>query len=259
MVFAPSSKSRVAHKLSGRLECFNHNGFKDYLNYLSSERSEERDNEIKVLLDVLTVNETFFFRNKTHFDTLKRYIVPQLMENKLIKMDNTIRVWSAGCSTGQEPYSIAMVLDDALGFRRNEFEIVIYGTDISETALKIAREGVYENRRVGNVPPEYFRRYFRDRDGKLEVVDSIKKIVEFQYGNLKEPSMFSSIDIIFCRNVMIYFDMDMNRMIAEKFYNTLVDDGYLIKGHSETFQGITNRFNFTMIGDGIVYRKNLLL
>lgn len=231
----------------------------DYYVYITT--SDSKKDEFRVLLNRLTIQHTYFFRNESHFRTLKEKIIPELIKSKeaLPTQNRSIQIWSAGCSTGQEPYSIAMIISD-LFQDKNDFDVQIYATDISTDALKIAQEGIYNEKDMklvnDNHKQNYFTR-FSDEEGKVKykIKDSIKKNVKFNYINLIENNYPQKLDIVFCRNVMIYFNKDDIKKITERFAKSLNTNGYLFIGCSESLKFITDRFKISEYKEGIFYQK----
>lgn len=226
--------------------------FDDYLAVL--ERDERELNE---LLNLVTINETSFFRFPQQFDALRTRVLPEIMAGKP-DTNKTIRIWSAGCSTGEEPYSIAMTLIDAgvisLGWR-----VQILGTDVSTRALSVAKKGEYPKRSMLNVPYEVISRHFEPVPNGYVIAPHVRSLVEFGYHNLiREPyplALMGNWDIIFCRNVTIYFKLESTKRVVANFYNSLNEGGYLFIGHSETLSQINDEFEAVEIGGVFLYRK----
>ena len=211
--------------------------------------------EFRELIDLVTINETSFLRFPAQFDLLRDSVIPELLLRSPRK--GALRVWSAGCSTGEEAYSLAMTLLDSpaadLGWH---FEVL--ATDVSNSALAVAEAGVYPERALGAVPRGLVARYFEPWDGGLRVSEPVRNIVQFRYHNLiRDPfpvSMGGEWDVVFCRNVTIYFKLDSTRRIVEGFRQVLRPGGYLFIGHSESLATISDRFE-TVERDGVyVYR-----
>lgn len=229
--------------------------FSEYYDALS--RDEREFNE---LLNLVTINETSFFRFPAQFDALRDKVLPEIMGSRPIgKRD--LRIWSAGCSTGEEPYTLSMLtLDMALGF--SGWNPQILGTDVSTKALGRARAGVYGRRAMMNVAPDIVERHFDSTPtGDFRVNDRVRSQVDFGYQNLiKEPyplSVMGNWDVIFCRNVTIYFKIESTRRVVRNFYDSLNEGGYLFIGHSETLTSISDDFEALEIGGVFLYRKPL--
>lgn len=204
--------------------------------------------EFYTLIDALCTNVTDFFREMGHFDYLGKAFVPALLEKKRKLRQTRIRGWSAACSSGEEAYSIAMTLLDALPVRTN-FDVKILATDISKNMLIKARHGVYDRARTATVPAPLQSKYLvgstRGCDIVDELVDDVRDVVQFAYLNLMEPWPFNGpFDFIFCRNVMIYFDKLTQQRLVNRFYNLLDSGGLLFTGHSESLAGISHKFQY---------------
>jgi chemotaxis protein methyltransferase CheR len=224
----------------------------DYLAILKSD-----DREFRELLNLVTVNETSFFRFPQQFEALRNRVLPEILEGKL-STNRNLRVWSAGCSTGEEPYTIGMALSES-GVEGLGWQTHVLGTDVSTKALTVAREGLYPRKSVLNLPDEVVQRYFKPEDDKLRVSAALRRKVDFQYHNLiKEPypiEMMAGWDVIFCRNVTIYFRLESTRRVVRNFYDSLNDGGYLFIGHSETLTSISDDFEAVEAGGVFLYRK----
>ena len=226
--------------------------YDEYFNVLS--RNEE---EFKELMNLVTINETSFFRFPGQFDALRDRVIPEILENKP-RTSRSFRVWSAGCSTGEEPYSIAMtLLDSALKNRDTRTEII--GTDVSTAALDRAKAAVYPAKALASLPQNIVQRWFEPVAGGHRPNPQVRDAVMFSYCNLIEepyPPVFSANwDIIFCRNVTIYFRPESTRRVIDNFCNSLNPGGYLFVGHSETLTSISDRFESVEVGGVFLYRK----
>ncbi len=245
--FSNSNRSILESRLKERLR---NAGLSDIDEYYS--RILKDQEELRVLLDSVTTNLTRFFRNTLHFKTLENYVIPDIVQYKSEKNETRIRVWSAGCSTGEEPYSIAMVLKDKLD---DKFELDIVGSDLSLKSLMIAKEGYYPESRIQGVPPEYLEKFFEAKREGYQIKDEIKKIVRFDYHNLKYESGLKNVDILFCRNVIIYFDRTAQEEVINRFWKVMTNHSYLFIGHSESLFGMNTKFEFVKTNWATVYRK----
>ncbi len=234
-------------------------GYEDYIAYLGFLKDGKKgDDEFKELLNLITVNETCFFRNPNQFEALKNHILPEIIRNKA-KSDKTIRIWSAGCSTGEEPYTIAMLVLDLIPDLK-EWRVEILGTDVSRQALSRAQKGCYGERTMREMDEIYKKRYFKkDMSGEYCLSDKLKKMVSFGYHNLiKEPYPFLIMggwDLIFCRNVTIYFKLPSVRRVIDNFSSSLNEGGYLFIGHAETLYQISENFIPIEMDGAFVYKK----
>lgn len=242
-------KGFLSSRLLRRLKKLGINSLHEYYR-----RVKDDSDELVEMLNCISTNTTHFFRENHHFKFLKNKIMPELLRIK--SSEKTIRIWSAGCSTGEEPYSIAITLCEALGNMRG-WDIKILATDISTKVLDTAQNGIYEYEAVSDMPENIVCRYFlRGTDenaGRIKVKDFLKDMIRFKRLNLKDGAypFKRKFDVIFCRNVMIYFDEDMKQHLLLMFHRHLSDSGYLFLGHSETMLG-SNGFKPVFI---TVYRK----
>lgn len=215
--------------------------------------------EIRKLLDLITTTETYFFRNSEQFDVLAGAVLPLIIRGKELSGDRSIRVWSAGCSKGNEAYSIAIAIKEAVPVYEN-WDISILGTDINRQALFYAQESVYNEHDMGHISEEFRDKYFVKEGADYILSDSVKKMVKFEYHNLaKDPFTLEgmrNLDIIFCRNVTIYFDLENTERVIDSFYDCLVPMGWLFLGHAETLWQITNKFESVEFPGTFVYRKS---
>lgn len=211
--------------------------------------------ELEELLSYITINETYFFRNAAHFAALRDHVlVKSIRENK----NGILRIWSAGCSTGEEPYSIAMTVLSLMQ-DQEDLKIEILGTDVDKEAIAKAERGLYGKRTLRVTEEKYRNSYFSRNNGKFEIADKLRDITRFEYFNLMEtlyprPSQ-GDWDIIFCRNVVIYFDRESVRHVVNGFNSVLADNGYLFMGHSEALDGISRDFSPVEISGAFVYVK----
>lgn len=212
-------------------------GFSDYSSYIDSLMLDKTGEQVSLLVEKLTTNYTYFMREEKHFEFLKEHIlVPYSKKSSL----NKLRIWSAASSTGEEAYCIAMLAASILGMSVNQ-RVEIKASDISEKVLKQAKNGIYSDDKIDKLPPSWVHNYFKKINEKdYEVIPSIKQLVEFKYFNLNNTIGWerSKYDIIFCRNVMIYFDNVTNQNLVNRLYNSLKPGGYLIIGMSESLSSL---------------------
>jgi len=218
----------ITGRLSATLKSKGYKSFTDFVDHVVQTRDDQL---ITLLLDKLTTNYTFFMREKEHLDFFQRSIIPEIIRRH--QRDKCLAIWSAGCSSGEEPYNISMYLFDYLGSQASQWDTRILATDISNRALTVARRGVYEL--PDSIPADWKRKFFRpEKDGAYSVSPEIKNNVIFQTFNLMEPIRFKrKFDVIFCRNVMIYFDQPTKDALVRRFYDATVPGGYLLISYSE--------------------------
>eukprot|EP01107_Rhizomastix_libera_P006605 TRINITY_DN20755_c0_g1_i1.p1 TRINITY_DN20755_c0_g1~~TRINITY_DN20755_c0_g1_i1.p1 ORF type:complete len:294 (+),score=-19.03 TRINITY_DN20755_c0_g1_i1:86-967(+) len=229
--------------------------FTDYYNFLLNDKSGDGLSE---LADTISTNHTFFGREKDHFDYFLNKVLPEIEAR--CKKNNTrdIRVWSAGCSTGEEPYTLVMLMMEYFKSDYNKWTAGVLATDISSNVLEKAKNAIYSNERVASLPDHLKKKYFKPQlpNGDWEIVDAVKKEVVFRRLNLMNPvfPFKKQFDCIFCRNVMIYFDGPTRKALVDKFYQNVVNRGYLFIGHSETLKREGTDFEFILPA---VYQKIL--
>ncbi|MBI5417757.1 tetratricopeptide repeat protein, partial [Candidatus Poribacteria bacterium] len=242
-----------------RLQKKKMNSYLEYYNYLRF--YPDRDSEFKKLYNLITIGETYFFRSTPHFEVLRNHVLPEIIKRKECLKNKFLRIWSSGCSRGDEAYSLAIALVESLPFYK-EWEISILGTDINEGVLEQAKKGIYNKRDISHLSSEYLNKYFVFKDDKYILDEKIKSMVKFEYHNLvKDPftmEEMQNLDIIFCRNVTIYFDLNTTRLVIDKFYNCLSDEGYLFIGHAESLWQITDKFKVVEFPQTFIYKKSIL-
>ena len=226
-------------------------GFKDFHGYLQSVFADASGQELAQLINRLTTNHTFFMRESSHFDFFRDKVLPPLLQKTL---SGEIRVWSAGCSSGEEPYTLRMILDDVLEGHKPFWKASLLATDISERAMGIARKAEYSREALENIPKMWKLRYFEACDGGMRVRKEVRDEVKFQPFNLMTPHFpfISKFHVIFCRNVMIYFERDTKIKLINKFYDCLESGGYLFIGHSESVERGATPFTYVQPA---IYRK----
>lgn len=222
--------------------------FSEYFKYVMSDKTGEA---VAELINKITTNHTYFMREASHFFCFRDKVLPELVKRVRNK---DLRIWSAGCSTGEEPYTLAFIIDEFFGKRKALWDTRILATDISSRVLEHATKGVYSIESVSNLPARWKLSYFENSDSGYEVVDRIKKEVIFRKFNLMDKVLpfKKKFHIIFCRNVMIYFNRETKTELVKKFYNALDHGGYLFTGHSESITHGESPFKYIMPS---VYRK----
>ncbi|MDA8424215.1 MAG: protein-glutamate O-methyltransferase CheR [Nitrospiraceae bacterium] len=252
--FDDGSKFLLERRLSRRLEQHRLKSFEEYYHLLKYDR--KREEELVVLVDNLTTNETYFFRESPQLKAFSEEILPELRRS--ISDRKVLRIWSAGCSTGEEPYTIAILLLESGDWWR-DWQVEILGSDINQRVLHTARKGVYKKSAHRATSPEMLAKYFvMDEKGDYRIIDRVKELVSFSSVNLLDPhktSLINNMDIIFCRNVIIYFDREAKKKVIESFYQKLREGGYLLLGHSESLINLSSAFVLRTLKNDMVYQK----
>jgi chemotaxis protein methyltransferase CheR len=250
IVLGDSKQYLVRSRLSPLVTKYNH----DSLSTLLKDVALGRNRELRIAaVDAMTTNETLWFRDTYPFVVLAEKLLPELAANK-----RPLKIWSAASSSGQEPYSMAMTILETQQKKPGMLpNVSITATDISATMLDLCRQGIYDNLALGRgLSPERRRAFFDEvGDGRMKVKDNVKRLVTFKPQNLMESySMLGKFDIIFCRNVLIYFSADMKSKVLNQMANSLNPGGYLMLGASESLTGLTDRFEMVRCNPGIVYK-----
>lgn len=248
ITFSDTNRAILDSRLKERLRDKQLDSVQDYYRLVTSNKEE-----MKLFLDSVTTNLTRFFRNQPHFDALVNYVVPHLLEQKKGQFDKKIRVWSAGCSTGEEPYTIAMVLKDILPA---PYTFEIMASDISLKSLMVGKQGFYPESRITGIPDKYLARFFTKVDGGYQAADDLMKAIRFDYHNLKYAPTTRNLDIVFCRNVLIYFDEPAQLEVINHFWDAMAPHSYLYIGHSESLFGMNTKFEFLKTNWACLYQKN---
>ena len=269
MHFDERRTSFLTDRLQRRLKESQLGSFFKYYRHLNSEVGKE---ELALLLENLTVNETSFFRNRAQLDLFQKYSLAEVLAHKAAVGDTHLRIWSAGCSTGQEPYTLAMMVCDSLAHLCLRFpasprlasvrsivpapwRVEILASDINYTVLRTAQEGSYNEAQMAPVEYPYRLRYFDKVGDRYAVRAPVKELVHFDFHNLKTEFVPQRNDFIFCRNVMMYFDQAEQKRLVEKFYRCLNPGGHVFVGHAESLLGLTSKFAMVHRDSGTAYRR----
>jgi chemotaxis protein methyltransferase CheR len=256
-------------RLQRRLKITGLNSFYSYYQLLTSREGRA---ELSALVENLTVNETSFFRNKPQLDLFHKKTLEEILNRKQSRRDYSLRVWSAGCSTGQEPYTLAMIICDALAYYylRNPlpfdmpspkplipppWKVEILASDINYSVLRAAQEGIYPEHHMEPVDYAYRLRYFDKVGDKYAIKKAVKDLVHFDFHNLKTEFLPQRNDVIWCRNVMIYFDEAEQKRLISKFHRCLNPEGYLFIGHAESLFGLSDKFKMIHDNNGTAYQR----
>jgi len=252
--FEPTKRYFVDKRLDRRIAEL---GLANYQEYYQLLKFSNNQKEIQNLINDLTVNETYFFRDFPQLQGFAEEVLLQVVKDKLKTGNRKIKLWSAGCSTGEEPYTLAIILLEMLP-DPEKWTIELLATDINTTVLETARKGAYSSRSVKDVPPEYLKRYFTQRRDSYLLHLQVRQMVSFKLVNLMEQHEMGNkleYDFIFCRNVLIYFDPVSRLKVLDCFYHSLKSGGFIYLGHSESVGRITDCFKMKRIGNSIAYYK----
>lgn len=246
----PNKRQLVQGRLGRRLRELNLPSFEAYCDHVRNSGPEE----LVALINAITTNVTSFFRENHHFEALASYMLPEAFQRN--RASRRVRMWSAGCSSGEEPYCIAMVAREVLP-EGQSWDLKILATDIDSEMIETAKRGIYPLDRLANVSQQRLRKHFhkgtREHSGSAKIRPEVAELVTFRTLNLMDPwPMRGPFDIIFCRNVMIYFDQATRERLLNRFADILVTDGYLCLGHSESIHGSSSPFK--LVGKTI-YRR----
>lgn len=249
-------KYLMENRLNTRLRELGLHSFSEYHNYLRYDKNKKA--ELNELFINMTTNETSFFRNNVQLDIFRDKVLAKLIAEQRAKGEKKINIWSAGCSSGEEPYTIAIILLDLLKGEINDWNIKITANDLSLAMLNIARKGVYSEYALRTTPPEIIEKYFTKEGKMYKIVPAAQKLVQFGQINLAKSDELARVDrshIVFCRNVIIYFDDAMKKHVINAFYDNLLPGGYLLIGHSESLHNISRTFKPEHHPGAIIYRK----
>ena len=242
----------IKARLGKRLREGNFKSFGDYYSYVTT---DEGTDELISMIDSLSTNLTYFFREESHFQKLRQIIPAMLHSTADAGQSLKLRIWSAGCSTGEEPYSLAMTVCECVN--ASAYDVKIIATDISTRVLRLAVKGVFNQDKLKNVSPAILKKYFQkgcgNWEGHYRIKKNISNIIQFTRFNLMDtPPSSYRFDVIFCRNVMIYFDKMTQAALVNRFYQCLNKGGHLFVGHSESLTGLSHEFKYI---EPSVYRK----
>ena len=243
-----NKKYLLENRLQKRLRENKLDSFKDYLYLLKYNQSQA---ELNYLFDAVTTNETYFFREDKQLTLLINKLIPEI-----ISKQGKVRIWSAACSTGEEPYSIAILIKESGSINASKVEII--ASDISNSALNSARRGIYSSYSIRKVPPHILKKYFIESNDFYKISDNIKSMVRLHQINLideRQMKLVRYVDIVFLRNVLIYFNEEAKKKVINTLYDLMHDTGYLFVGISETLHNVTTLFKPLMLDQTVVYKK----
>lgn len=253
---ADNRKYLLENRLGNRVKHLNLKTFGEYYYYLQYDAN--RKMELTRLFEVVTTNETSFYRNPPQLEVFQNNVLKEVLDGLRKKNEKRLRIWSAGCSTGEEPYTLAIILHEILKGELAQWDIRITANDLSEAVLASARQGLYADYALRTTPKPIVDRYFTPESGKFRIKPEVKKLVSFGPVNLSDRAGLKRVErshIVFCRNVIIYFDDNMKKQVIGSFYDNLLPGGYLLIGHSESLHNLSRAFKPLHHPGAIVYRK----
>ncbi|MDH5559537.1 MAG: protein-glutamate O-methyltransferase CheR [Deltaproteobacteria bacterium] len=244
----------IEKRITKRMKATNSSSAKEYYRLI---KFAEDKKELDELIVSLTTNETYFYRNIPQLESFAEEALPLILAEKRKKKDFRLKIWSAACSSGDEPYTVYILLKENVpDFSKWKIEIV--GTDIDHYILEKARKGCYDRRAVKDIPAKILSQYFVEESGLFKIHDEAKKYVEFRKVNLmdrREMRRFSEMDFVFCRNVLIYFDADSRKEVVNRIYDSLNKGGFIFLGHSESVGKLSAAFKLVKFNKSLSYQK----
>ncbi len=252
--FDDQSKYFVEGRLQNSLQRLQFDNFKDYYYFLKYDRRSQE--EFSNVIDLLTIHETYFFREDQQLKAFTDEILPELLTTRASA--KSLRIWSAGCSTGEEPYTLSVLILENAALK--DWKIEIFASDISQRVLQTARRGIYTGSSLRVMNPYHLSKYFHKEEHGYRIDDPVKKNVTFLHLNLLDTDkmvFINSLDIIFCRNVIIYFDQEAKKKIIATFNQKLNPGGYLLLGHSESLINLSTAFSLRHLKHDMVYQKHV--
>ncbi len=256
-IFQPDNKLRsFEDRVAKRMQVLAVTSFKDYYDCLTVKPI--RQAELIALLNEITIGETCFFRNQPQLDALHNIVLPKIVEARAKIPVKNMRIWSAGCSTGEEPYTLSMIMLEEIADRMKGWTYEIHATDLNERSLAHCKHGVYGTYSTRNLTPYFKQKYFQEKGEGLQVTPEVKAKVNFSRVNLSDNARMAfmkGMDIIFCCNVLIYFDVTSKRRVIQHFYNNLMPHGHFFLGHSESLYGISDDFRLVHMPSTTAYVK----
>ncbi len=253
--FTDSKKYLLESRILKRINTLNLETFEKYLELISSPKGRS---ELNSLFEAITINETYFFRAEAQFKALINNVIPDIFKNH--PHQKTFKFWSAASSSGEEAYTIAILIKEKLMQKYPGVTFQIHASDLDNNVIANAKKGIYKNYAVRNMPPEYQRKYFVKKDGLYHLSDDIKKMVKFQNINLYDSvtmRTMKNFDVIFCCNVLIYFDIPSKQKVVSHLYDSLNNNAYLFIGYSESLHGVSKSFKLIHLPKAMTYKKEI--
>jgi len=254
--FQDNKKYLLEGRIGKRVQLLGLNSYEDYLQLIKY--GTRRTEELRHFYDAITINETFFFRNEPQFEAFEQTLVPAILARRGSLTRQKLRVWSAASSSGEEAHTIAMIYLEKLRTKYQGLELEVVGTDISYAVLETARKAVYREYSIRNMPKHYLEKYFTVEDVRYLLRDEVKRLVRFDHMNLYEQTRMrqvTNVDVIFCCNVLIYFDTQSKIQVVSNLYNALNRGGYLFIGYAESLHGISTAFKLESFPKTVAYKK----
>lgn len=256
--FTDNKKYLLEGRISKRMEAIGVKSFEEYFQYISSPVNSRR--ELPSLYEAITINETYFFRNEPQFHALENVLLPEILKLKSTgsAFNKKIRIWSSASSSGEEAYTMAMIILEKIKPKYPQFQFEIVGTDINTAVVQKAQAGIYREYSIRNIPSNYMQKYMIANGDTYTVKPEVKSLVRFSVANLYDQAAMRSMndfDIIFCCNVLIYFDLQSKQQVVANLYNALNPNGYLFIGYSESLHGVSKAFRLVHLQKTIAYKK----
>ena len=254
--FNEGKKYLLEGRIAKRILANNLSTFEQYLNLLKSTHSRD---ELNAFFEAITINETYFFRAEQQFEAFEKILIPEIIKNKQATGGgNTFRIWSAASSTGEEPYTLAMMILERVKPLFPHVNFQILGSDINNAVLDAARKGIYKEYAIRNVPSIFMKKYFKEVGNTFVLSDEVKRMVRFTNINLYDQAQMRAVsgcDVIFCCNVLIYFDIPSKSQVVSYLYDALNRGGYLMIGYSESLHGVSKAFKLIHLPKALAYKK----
>jgi|HubBroStandDraft_5_1064220.scaffolds.fasta_scaffold27346_2 chemotaxis protein methyltransferase CheR len=256
-IFHPDNKLRLLLDRCGRrMKELKTSTLREYFEHLTVKPT--RQSEMVALLNEITIGETCFFRNQPQLDALRQIVIPKILEAKSRSPLRRLRIWSAGCSTGEEPYTLSMLLLEEAQGRLKDWTIEILATDLNERSLEHAKNAIYGTYSTRHLTPHFRQKYFTPATDQLQVQPPVRSSISFSRLNLSDDARMTfmkGLDLIFCCNVLIYFDLASKRRVIQHFYNNLLPHGYFFLSHSESLYGVSDDFRLVHLPGATAYIK----
>ncbi|NDV27969.1 protein-glutamate O-methyltransferase CheR [Desulfovibrio sp. JC010] len=251
-------KFLIENRFAPRLSELNLKSYSAYINYLKN-HNKGKTEELSMLTELITTNETSFFRDNSQLKVFRNHTLKKIIDESNKTGRREIKIWSAGCSSGEEPYTLAIILHEALKDEIRKWRISITANDISTNVLKMAQKGIYTRHALRTTPIHIVKKYFKDRGNEVfQLNPEVKRLVRFGKINLnldRDVARIPKSNVIFCRNVIIYFDKNMKKKVLSNFHNNLLDNGHLYVGHSESLHFVKDKFKPRQHAGTITYHK----